>query len=170
MSKLLTEVSTWRAGGRASASDFNAVADAVKVNRGSMIDAGIVDSTGVHTRGRPHTNVQVWVGVVSAYSQVGSNKQWTYTVTRQVKESAGYGGWGDDSDGFSYTCYNMAEDGNGSSGLMGNGVDTANLTGTYDVQPIPAGRAVVVFETSLVDGTTEYWIVGDPNGIDGACP
>ena len=116
-------------------------------------------------------NVPVlWTARVGAATQDGSNFRWTYELTEIAKSIAGYDGWVDVTDGFTATAaYSMAEDQNGASGTMGNGVDTANLTGTYAVQSIPSGTRVLVWSVVLDDGTAEDWIVGMPNGVDGAC-
>ena len=113
----------------------------------------------------------LWIARVGASTQDSPNYRWTYVLTEIYKSSAGYDGWTDTTDGFTSTAaYSFAEDQNGSSGLMGNGVDDDNLVGTFAAQPIPVGTRVLVSSVILADGTAEDWIVGMPNGIDGACP
>lgn len=108
---------------------------------------------------------------VSANSQDGSNKRWSYTMVEQEKSAAAYGGWTTKSDGGRVlTAYNDQEEDNGSSGLYGNGITSTNLTGTFDVQPIPTGKGVHrVYRVTLSDGSaTEYWFSAS-NGVDGGC-
>ncbi|WP_115009492.1 hypothetical protein [Synechococcus sp. N5] len=58
---------------------------------------------------------------------------------------------------------------NGASGVQGNGVDLANLTGTFSIQPIPANIGVVKLEGPIRDGGNDRWLFSAPNGVDGAC-
>ena len=53
MAKTIDQVGKWEKGGRASASDFNAVVRTVRGMRGAMVEAGFMDSTGLHTRPLP---------------------------------------------------------------------------------------------------------------------
>ena len=171
MVKPLSEVGIWRAGGRGSAGDFNAVAEAAKAMRRSHAGAGLLDATGFHTRQQQHIGTAIWTARVSAYATTANGSQWTYTLVELVKSTAGYGGWTDHSNGYEYDAFNENEDQNPAiGGLMGNGVDTTNLVGTYWVQPIPVGTRVTVKDVPLADGTTEHWIIGMPSGVDGACP
>lgn len=127
----------------------------------------------------PVSRLSVWVPValsdlvgyfaVTASTQDGSNKRWTYTMRRHEKSAAGYAGWTEVSPADEITAYNDQEEDNGSSGLFGNGVDSANLTGTLDVKPAPTGKGVHrVYRVTAADGTTEYWF-SHANAIDGGC-
>ena len=114
--------------------------------------------------------VELWSARVSgAPTQDGSNYRWTYPVTEIHKTSTGYGGWADRTNGRTGTAYSEVEDQNGASGTMGNGVSTANLVGTYAHVAIPQGTRVTIKTVIVTDGTVEYWIIGMPNGVDGAC-
>ena len=112
----------------------------------------------------------LWDAIVDSYTQVGSNKQWVYQVREVEQTTVGYGGWSIVSGGRSGDAYSECEDGNGATGLMHNGVNTANLTGTYSNQPIPVGSKVTIKTKVLASGATVFWIIGQPNGVDGACP
>lgn len=105
---------------------------------------------------------------ITGNAQDGSNFRWAYAFVQVEKTSTGYGGWTDVSGGISDTLYNRIEDNNGTSGLMGNGVDTANLSGTYAVQPIPTGTRVLVTMVRVDDNPPEYWVTY-ANGVDGSC-
>ncbi len=119
-----------------------------------------------------------WIRVrIGSATQDGSNKRWKYDWTEYNKATAGYGGWSSLSGGRSGHnstwgyAYNMVEDGNGASGTYGNGVQSSNLTGTIDIQKVPADQVIVL--ASIVyplDGSLpELWFSYE-NGIDGACP
>lgn len=102
-------------------------------------------------------------------TQDGTNFRWVYTFAELEKTSAGYGGWTTKSDGRTGTLYNRIEDINGASGLMGNGVNTADLSGTsITTQPIPVGLPVLVNIVPLVGGGVEYWTSYE-NGETGGC-
>ncbi len=118
----------------------------------------------------------IWIRIGSA-TQDGSNKRWKYDWTEYEKSTAGYGGWTAVSGGrtghsstFGYA-YNGVEDGNGASGLYGNGVDSSNLTGTIDIQKVPPDQVIVFAEVvNPADGSLpELWFAYE-NGIDGDCP
>jgi hypothetical protein len=106
-------------------------------------------------------------------AQDGTNKRWTYTAKRQAKTATGYGGWSNHAaDTADYTLYNSLENMNGATGLYGNGVNSANLTGTFAIQRIPNDAIVWATAVTFTTGGTtytEYWFES-PNGIDGACP
>lgn len=112
---------------------------------------------------------------IDSSSSAGTN-QWTYGFTQMKKTGTGYGGWAVDADGITGTAYNFREIGNGASGTQGNGVDVANLTGTFAVQPVATDTLVVLHRVLLFDatgaqrtGSIEWWF-DSANGIDGACP
>jgi hypothetical protein len=110
---------------------------------------------------------------VTASAQVGSNLQWTYTITEVEKSGAGYGNWTDKSGGLSgATAYNLNEDQNGTAAaghVYGNGVAFNNLLGTFTVKPFPNGTRVKIWPVVRTDnGATEWWFEL-PSGIDGAC-
>lgn len=94
----------------------------------------------------------------------GTNKRWVYGAKKAEKTAAGYGGWVySTTDTAAYALYNSAEDMNGATGLFGNGINSANLTGSFAVQPIPTGRLVwaTLYES-------EWWF-DSANGVDGGC-
>jgi hypothetical protein len=106
--------------------------------------------------------------IVTGSTQDGSNFRWTYDFEEAEKTSAGYGGWTAKENGLTGTAYNIIEDQNGASGVFGNGVDSANLAGTFELQPVPNGTRIAVWRQHLTDGTFEYWFSYE-NGVDGAC-
>lgn len=59
---------------------------------------------------------------------------------------------------------------NSSSGVQGNGIDVANLTGTFALQPIPDNKAIVQLQGPMLIGGQNRWLFSAPNGVDGACP
>lgn len=104
---------------------------------------------------------------ITANSQDGSNKRWTYTFVQVAPTGSGFDSWNTVEDGLSGTAYNTIEDMNDDEGLMGNGVDTDNLGGTFDIQPAPAG-AIVRMQITTVDGDPRYDFQYE-NGVDGEC-
>ena len=116
---------------------------------------------------------------ISSSTRDGTNYRWTYTAKRQVKTTAGWNGWEDSAaDTADYTLLNTAEASNDSTGTYGNGIAQANIDaannagnggGTFEVKPIPVNTIVWAQPLSLADGTLEWWIIGMPNGVDGAC-
>lgn len=100
------------------------------------------------------------------------NMRWKYGWYEVTKTSSGYGGWEELEYGRSGTTtenpiYNTVENMNGEDGLFGNGVDSANLTGTMTIQPIPAG--VILEATAIqVENSLEFWVSYE-NGVDGGC-
>jgi hypothetical protein len=115
-----------------------------------------------------------WAAIgTSAADGTNRNK---YAWTEQEKSDAGYGGWSTLSGGRSGTtgtdpARNTIEDMNGSSGLLGCGVDVDNLTETdvytYTLSPAPSGAIVWMREVDQ-DGDVEYWFAYE-NGVDGTC-
>lgn len=105
---------------------------------------------------------------VSGSTKDGTNFRWSYDFVEVVKTSAGFGTWNDMTGGRTGTLRNLLEDQNGESGLMGNGVNTANLTGTFALQPIPTGTRVRVEVVEVTGVNPEYWTSYE-NGVDGAC-
>lgn len=108
-------------------------------------------------------------------TQDGSNKRWKYSFVEVIKASAGYTGWRDKDDGIEGSAvtgvfaFNGIEDQNGSSGLYGNGVESSDLTGTFDIQPVPDGTRVFIHSRFDFDGVAEYWFTY-ANGVTGDCP
>lgn len=80
--------------------------------------------------------------------------------------------WGELADGRSGTtssdpAYNRFEAINSATGVQGNGVNVADLLGTFAIQPIPDG-VVVEMDQINVDGTLYYWFAA-MNGVTGGC-
>jgi hypothetical protein len=105
---------------------------------------------------------------ITGSSQDGTNKRWSYDFIEVEQVAAGYGNWSDKSGGITGTMRNLLEDQNAASGIFGNGVDSANLTGSFDVQPIPTGTRVAIVKQVVISGVTQYWC-SVANGIDGGC-
>jgi hypothetical protein len=114
---------------------------------------------------------------------VGAN-QYQYSFQEVTKAKAGYGGWTTLAGGREGGAFNWVEEPNHAGGLLGNGVDTANLAGTgLKLKPVSTGVIVRMFPTNVpavpadenanpptkeVPAKTEYWF-GYENGIDGSC-
>lgn len=96
MAKNLEQVSTWKDGGRASASDFNAVAHATRAVFGSLLSDGFIDSSGVHLRRQAFRRAGL-LFVVNLASTGGSagnattQCSYVYTVTDLAGTSLGTG-------------------------------------------------------------------------------
>jgi hypothetical protein len=110
--------------------------------------------------------------LITGHSQDGTNKRWLYAWSQAKKTTAGYGGWTAVTGGLSGTttskiAYNRVENINAATGTFGNGVASTNLTGTFDVQPVPSGTPVRL-KRVVVAGVTEFWFSYE-SGIDGAC-
>lgn len=105
---------------------------------------------------------------ITSNTQDGSNKRWSYAITEVCKSSTGYGGWTDVSGGRTGTAYNVIEDQNGATGTWGNGVASTELTGTFDIKPVPNGTRVLIEQVILTNGNAEYWFTYE-NGVSGAC-
>jgi hypothetical protein len=111
---------------------------------------------------------------ITASAQIGTNKQWTYTVKLKSKTGAGHAGWTDYITAL--TAYNAKEYGNGATGLMGNGVTldgSGVVAGTdYTVSEIPTGKGLhrlyVTFYTTAGVQTGEYWFEAT-NPLTGDC-
>lgn len=105
---------------------------------------------------------------ISAATPNGANR-WRYTASRVYKDENGYRGWLPDESG-SYTLFNGFEDPNGAAGVQGNGVNVANLEGTFALRPITAGVVVRGWKVPVGDlgDMFEYWFFA-PNGVDGEC-
>lgn len=92
----------------------------------------------------------------------GKSYQWEYEwqeVTR-VGHTYADGTRNSEDDGLAY---NLSEAGNGPTGLLGSGIDLANVPGGFD--PVPGGEPVVRLSRRL-DGTWEFegW-----THVDGVC-
>jgi hypothetical protein len=100
---------------------------------------------------------------IMSSSRDGSNFRWTYTV-RSVILASETPFAAPTEVSANLTAYNTLERMNGASGLMGNGVDTANLAGTgLELQPAPAGAIV------RADWDGFAWFFEYANGVDGTC-
>ncbi len=101
-------------------------------------------------------------------------KRWVYSIV-EVDSN-----WQAIDGGREGLCFNLTESINEETGLMGNGVDTDNLVGTFTIQPIPIDTIIWVQHAS-VTGTTPYLVDGNnsenvayfttyENAVDGDCP
>jgi hypothetical protein len=103
---------------------------------------------------------------ISASTQDGTNLRWKYSWVELTLTTGGYGGWTDKTNGRSGTsnAYNLSEDINGTSGMLGNGVTVANL-GTCHLKPAPTGAKVMLRAVVAADSSTTYWFSYE-NGVD----
>lgn len=109
------------------------------------------------------------------WAKIGTNaadgtNAWKYAFKEQTKATAGYGGWADLSGGRTGTtgtgpARNTIEDMNDGSGVQGNGVSVANLTGGCAIKPCPSGAIVWMRFVPVADGTVEPWFEYE-NGVD----
>lgn len=65
--------------------------------------------------------------------------------------------------------YNTMEMLNTASGVQGNGVDIANLLGSFEIKPIST-KAVVLLSGPFNDNDTPRWYFQAVNSVDGTCP
>jgi hypothetical protein len=116
--------------------------------------------------------VPFWVKI-TAVEQISTLKRWTYSGTRQEQTASVAttdGGWTDSTtDETSYQCFNSIEAMNGSSGVYGNGVNSANLIGTFDIIPAPVGAIVLVTPVYNQPANTYIHWFQYENAIDGEC-
>jgi hypothetical protein len=110
--------------------------------------------------------------------------QWQYTFQEVSKSKAGYSGWTPLAGGREGAAYNWVEEPNHHDGLLGNGVNTSNLSGTgLKPQPVTSNVIVRMFAVHVpavpaddkanppkpeVPAKTEYWFAYE-NGVDGSC-
>lgn len=104
----------------------------------------------------------------TANSRDGSNWRWTYTIQEVTKSSTGFTGWATIGSALTPSAYNFIEAANGASGVMGNGVDTANLETGFEIKPVPNGTLLRAYAVIANGTTTEYWFSYE-NGVDGSC-
>ena len=118
---------------------------------------------------KPQRMVQ-WPGRTVSSERDGENWRWVYTIRERIKATPGYDGWADRTNGRTGEAFAWAEDINGSSGVLGNGIDLANLPGTFEPQPVPDGSAIIVTEVTIQDGkATKEWWFERVTGPDGGC-
>jgi hypothetical protein len=109
---------------------------------------------------------------VVSHARDGGNWRWTYVIRPRVWVGPGLWTYADDP---AYSANiedvaNLKEANNGASGVMGNGVDVGNLSAGFEVQPVPVGTLVEVWQDgTLADGSPRY-VFDVVNGVDGACP
>lgn len=130
---------------------------------------GIVDS-GVKVRKElPTINEQTSIyAQITGSASLGDNR-WEYTWeevrfaaglpvrTGAVRTSTSHG-----------KAYNTMEMLNTASGVQGNGVDIANLSGTFEIKPI-SNKATVQISGPFNDSDTPRWYFQAVNTVDGAC-
>jgi hypothetical protein len=114
-----------------------------------------------------------FIAKISGNTADGSNR-WKYAWDEVRQSADGYGNWATFTGGLSGTTSSKAarslqEDMNAATGVQGNGVDVADLVGTFALQPVPAGVLVLMTVRLCTDGTQAYWF-NATNGITGACP
>lgn len=131
---------------------FNGLAD--QARRGSLAQI----STGP---AREFRSPFRWVKITAA-SRDGSNFRWTYTAKLVMRTATTFGAWTEITGNL--TAFNSLEQMNGSSGVMGNGVNTADLADTgLELQAAPIG--------AIIRASFEFdaWIFEYANAISGSC-
>jgi hypothetical protein len=112
----------------------------------------------------------------TGHTQDGTNKRWKYDWASIENTGSGYGGWTAASGGLTGSSstwdylYNSIENSNAATGTFGNGVSSTNLTGSFDIQPIPNNTPLFarVVIPKVASAKPQLW-VEYPNGINGAC-
>ncbi len=100
--------------------------------------------------------------IIMTSSRDGSNWRWIYTCQRCV--NSGGGGYGTETpDGTNIAVFNRVEQMNGTSGMLGIGMDLADIPAGLHLLPFPVG---LVIEVKFEDG--QYWF-SLPNSIGGTC-
>jgi hypothetical protein len=127
----------------------------------------VVTPTGIHIRRPPRDRPPFWAKITASTAD-GTNR-WKYSWVEVYKSAAGYAGWSTLTGGRSGTtnARNSIEDMNSGTDVQGNGVDVANLLGTFALQPCPANCIVRMHQVGF-GSTTEYWF-SYANGVDGEC-
>lgn len=113
-----------------------------------------------------------WIARITGATSLGNNR-WSYNWTAvsltdagvtavpaaspRTHATTGYG-----------TARNLAEMGNAATGVQGNGVDVADLTGTLAIRPIPTGRIVQMSGPFGTSGAP-FCVFTAENGLQGAC-
>lgn len=117
---------------------------------------------------RPAHPIPYFFSAIQSWTMDGSNFRWKYTIQEVTKSSTGYGGWTTIGSVLTPLAYNTTEDQNGSSGVLGNGVDTANLPAGFSPQPVPIDTIVLAWAVVANGDTTEYWFT-HTTVPDGTC-
>lgn len=112
---------------------------------------------------------RIYIARIVSSASAGT-RRWNYTVREVIRTGDNTytdltNGWGDPTP---VTAQNGLEKPNGATGIQGNGVDDANLVGTFDLVPLGDGAIVPVHVSVANDGTVLHTIFG-VNQIDGAC-
>jgi hypothetical protein len=167
-------------GDKPKADDINQFVDAIEELRKLTVGAGLElhrSSMGTTISLLP-SKVQAgyfWAKITGHVAD-GTNR-WKYTWEEVEKTKAGYtaGAWTkveggkEGTAGNGLQARNLSEVINLATGMLGNGVNTSSLVGTFAVIPCPTGNPVLMQTIKLPDNTIEYFF-DHQNGIDGACP
>jgi hypothetical protein len=167
-------------GDKPKADDINQFVDAIEEIRRLTVGAGLelhrssMGTTISIKQAKPQAGY-FWAKIAGSTPD-GANR-WKYTWEEVEKTKAGYtalawtkieGGKEGTAENGNYA-RNLSEVINLESGLLGNGVNTSSLVGTFKVIACPTGNPVLMQSIKLPDNTTEYWF-DHQNGIDGNCP
>ena len=100
-------------------------------------------------------------------SSSAATNRWSYSW-EEVEPGATGGTYATKTGGRNSTAdglaWNQREASNAPTGVQGNGIDVANLTGTMALQPAPAGLVIELRESG-----TGWWEFDYENGVDGSC-
>ena len=173
-----TPLHKWQPGDPLRADLFRQMTEAIpRILRGGRgIDVRKVgDQVAVSSTAPIKGSELIWVSVDSSGSAAtgvndtnGNPVQWKYTVTEQVKNAAGYGGWTDKDGGFTGTAYNLIEDANDGSGMQSHGINHDNINSGFNMSPIPDGTMLRAQLLRTAGSTLEAW-VSYVNNVDGDC-
>ena len=112
---------------------------------------------------------KIWAKITGA-TEIAPNR-WKYNWTEQ--EYVIDGEWQDKPEGKTSGAHGFAYNGNeannAATGILGNGIDTANIPAGYELQP---ARGSPVLELSPVVSCEDFsieWIFNFENAVDGQC-
>jgi len=116
-----------------------------------------------------------WARLTGSTPIMGTYRRWLYGW---MESARGAGGWADVDGGRASTdgsggtpdtrALNSIEANNAATGIQGNGVDVANLVGTFDLVPIGVGAIVLMWEETDNAGNLFYSFQA-VNQVDGGC-
>lgn len=141
---------------------FNTLIDMARIVRADQPLALSADDTRRLRR-------ETFDAIVLSSTRDGANWRWSYEFAEVLCEEDGYDAWATKTNGRTGTAYNRVEDINGTSGLLGNGVNLANLPPGIEPTPVPINS---IIEVTVYAGAPEprYWFsrVTIPDGVCGS--
>jgi hypothetical protein len=149
------------------ATQYNEMVDIVDwlmQNAITNVGEGLEAPTGVYGRSVSASGLSFWAKITGSAAD-GTNR-WKYAWAEVEPPANGYGTWiatGRTGTTTTNPARNTVENMNAATGTQGNGVDVANFSGTFAMQPAPANVIVRMYVTR-----GKMWFEY-PNAVDGAC-